>query len=376
MRKNRDAELLLCAGAIACAVWILCSIGLLILNSAGSGMKDPYSFVTKQICYLIVALFALGITTFIDLQKLKKLSKPIAIVSIIALILVLIPHVGKEVNGSRRWLELGIISVQASDFAKIALIITLASFLHDNQRQLTTFTTGILKPIGLISMFVAFIIVEPDFGTSALCFGVGVTMMYLSGCNWKILASAAGIGVTLLSVALYFNPNRRARLLAFMDVENTKLEGSYQLYQAILGFGTGGIEGQGIGNGRQQLSFLPEAHTDFIFAIVGEELGLVFTCLVAIMFAVIFFAGIRALRKANNRFELYLATGAIFMICYQAMFNMCVVTGLMPTKGISLPFISYGGSNLVVMFIFIGIIFNCIRRWKKPTEIKVVEFEI
>ena len=215
MQKNRDAELLLCGIAIACAVWILCSIGLLILNSAGSGMKNPYSFVSKQICYTIVAFIALLATMFFDLQKLKKLSIPIAVISIITLILVLIPQVGKEVNGSRRWLELGIVSVQASDFAKIALIITLASFLHNNQRQLTTFTTGIVKPIGIILMFVAFIIVEPDFGTSALCLGVGITMMYLAGCNWKILASSATFLASLLAVLLYFNPNRRARFLAF-----------------------------------------------------------------------------------------------------------------------------------------------------------------
>ena len=160
-----------------------------------------------------------------------------------------------------------------------------------------------------------------------------------------------------------------------MDVENTKLEGSYQLYQAILGFGSGGIDGAGIGQGRQQLSFLPEAHTDFIFAIVGEELGLFVTVLVVLMFAAIFATTMLSLKNAKNKFELYMASGACFMITFQAIFNMCVVTGLMPTKGISLPFISYGGSNLVVMFVFVGILLNCFRTWREPTQIRAVEYE-
>ena len=137
----------------------------------------------------------------------------------------------------------------------------------------------------------------------------------------------------------------------------------------------GGVDGAGIGRGRQQLSFLPEAHTDFIFAIVGEELGMVFTVIVVLMFAVVFFATVWSLRRAQNKFEFFMAAGAVFMIVFQAIFNLCVVTGLMPTKGISLPFISYGGSNLVAMSVFVGIILNCMRSWSRPAKIRVVEYE-
>lgn len=170
---------------------------------------------------------------------------------------------------------------------------------------------------------------------------------------------------------VYFNPVRLQRVLSFLNVEETKSDGSYQLYQAILAFGNGGISGVGIGQGRQQLSFLPEAHTDFVFAIVGEELGMVCTFLVVALFLALFIAAIYNIRKAPNLFEFSLATGAMLMIVLQALFNMCVVTGLVPTKGISLPFISYGGSNLVAMFAFTGLLVNCIRAWSKPTTIRV-----
>ena len=284
--------------------------------------------------------------------------------------------IGKEVNGSRRWLPIfGDTAIQASDFAKIALVLLMASFLHENQRQIKTFVTGILKPMAIIGVFCILIIAEPDFGTTALCGIVGVAMMYVAGSNWKILLSSGIVFGTLGAFLISLSPVRMKRIMAFMDLDNTRLEGSYQLYQAILGFGSGVILGKGIGKGRQQWSFLPEAHTDFIFAIVGEEMGLIGTITVVVLFAAIFFSGMWLMSKAKNRFELYLLAGSIFMIIFQVIFNLCVVTGLMPTKGISLPFISYGGSNLLVMFVFIGIIFNCCRTWRKPTKIKAVEYE-
>ena len=198
-------------------------------------------------------------------------------------------------------------------------------------------------------------------------------MIFLAGAKIsQIIAVFAPLGA-IFCILIYLNPVRMTRIMSFLDVEGTKAEGSYQLYQAIVAFGSGGIFGSGIGRGRQQLSFLPEAHTDFVFAIVGEELGIFTTLSVVLAFAILFFVTIASLRKAPNLFEFSLATGAVMMIILQALFNMCVVTGLMPTKGISLPFISYGGSNLVAMFAFTGLILNCLRRWSKPTQIKIGE---
>ena len=354
-------------------VAFLTALGLLILMSAGANRADPYMFFSKQATWLVIALAAGGVATFVDIDLLKRFSKPIAFITAVLLVLVLIPQIGKEVNGSRRWLEFGPIVAQPSDLAKFALIIFLSSYLYDNQRKLKTFVHGLLKPLIIVGIFCIPIILEPDYGTTFLCGVVGLVLIYLAGAKiWQIFAVFTPLFV-VFCVMIYFNPVRLQRVLSFLDVEGTKADGSYQLYQAILAFGSGKITGVGIGQGRQQLAFLPEAHTDFVFAIVGEELGLVFTWLVVAIFLFLFIVGILNLRKAPNLYEFSVATGALLMIVVQAVSNMCVVTGLMPTKGISLPFISYGGSNLVAMFAFTGLLINCVRNWSKPAQIRASE---
>ena len=352
-------------------VLFLSALGLLILMSAGANRADPYAIVRKQTIWLGVAFIAGICATFVDLKLLKRISIPLTIATIALLLLVLIPQIGKEVNGSRRWLEIGPIVAQPSDIAKFSLIILLSSYLHDNQRKIKDVARGLFAPLAIVGCFCVPIILEPDYGTTALCGGVGLVLIFLAGANIKWLFSMFIALASVFCAMVYFNPVRLQRVLSFLNVEETKSDGSYQLYQAILAFGNGGISGVGIGQGRQQLSFLPEAHTDFVFAIVGEELGMVCTFLVVALFLALFIAAIYNIIKAPNLFEFSLATGAMLMIVLQALFNMCVVTGLVPTKGISLPFISYGGSNLVAMFAFTGLLVNCIRAWSKPTTIRV-----
>lgn len=348
-------------------------LGLIILISAGANRADPYLIVTKQALWLCIACVAGIATTFIDISLLKKFAIPIAIITFILLIAVLIPQIGKEVNGSRRWIAIGSIAIQPSDLAKFSLIILLSSYLYNNQRRIKTFIHGLLKPLLIIGFFCLPIIKEPDFGTTALCGAIGIILIYLAGAKLRYMFAVFSPLLLVFCVLVYFDPVRMRRVLSFLDVEGTKADGSYQLYQAILAFGSGGVFGSGIGQGRQQLSFLPEAHTDFVFAIVGEELGIFATYSVVIAFMIIFFSAIHILKKAPNIYEFSLATGALMMIIIQALFNMCVVTGLTPTKGISLPFISYGGSNLVAMFAFAGILVNCALRWSKPEIIKIGE---
>lgn len=354
-------------------VLFLSALGLLILMSAGANRADPYMFFSKQLMWICIAFGAGLAATFIDIDLLKKFALPIAIVTVILLVLVIVPQIGKEVNGSRRWLVFGPIVAQPSDLAKFSLIIFLSSYLYDNQRRIKSFKNGLFKPLIIVGIFCVPIILEPDYGTTALCGTVGLILIFFAGAKiTQIIAVFAPIAA-LFCTMIYFNPVRLQRVLSFLDVEGTKTDGSYQLYQAILAFGSGGVFGTGIGRGRQQLSFLPEAHTDFVFAIVGEELGIIATVSVVGAFSILFFTAIASLRKAPNLFEFSLACGAVMMIILQALFNMCVVTGLMPTKGISLPFISYGGSNLVAMFAFTGLLLNCVRRWSKPTQIKIGE---
>jgi cell division protein FtsW len=195
---------------------------------------------------------------------------------------------------------------------------------------------------------------------------VGCTLLFLAGVRLLFLFPSMLAGAGLFTVMVIYDPVRMKRILSFMDMDANKSDGSYQLWQALVGFGVGGLHGVGLGQGLQQRYFLPEAHTDFVLAIVGEELGLLATAGIAVTFLIIFFVAFRALRRAPNLYEFTLAAGSLLLLIGQAVINMGVVTGLLPTKGMSLPFISYGGSNLLLMCALVGLLVNCFRRWDRP----------
>ena len=218
----------------------------------------------------------------------------------------------------------------------------------------------------MVAFFSGLVILQPDFGTAALTMAVGLLLIFLAGARWSYILPAVGAVVGAFALLVMHNPNRLHRLTAFMDVEGNKSAGTYQLYQSLAAFAVGGVDGAGIGQGRQQLNFLPEAHTDFIFAVLGEELGLNFTLGVVIAFTAIFLFGLVHLRRAPNLFQFLLAAGAILLVTLQAIVNLGVVTGLLPTKGMSLPFISAGLSNLLLMGMVIGVILNTARTWSQP----------
>lgn len=351
-------------------VIFLTTLGLVILISAGSAKEDSLVFFKKQATWLVIATIIGTAAAFINLNLLKKYALHFGVFSVLTLIAVAIPHIGKVVNGARRWIEIGPVTFQPSDIGKIALVVLLAWYLQNNQRYMKTFLKGFVYPMTIAGFFFLLIIIEPDFGTATLCAIVSLSMIFLAGTKFLYIIAIFIFGVAGILTLVYFDPVRWARLTSYLDLENNKLDGAYQLYQAILGFGAGGVDGAGLGQGRQQQFFLPEAHTDFIFAIVGEELGLVFTLLVVAAFFAMFLIVVSRLKKAPNIFELYIAAGSMLMITLQSIFNMGVVTGMFPTKGISLPFLSYGGSNLVAMFVFAGLLVNCLRSWNKPIKIK------
>jgi len=275
----------------------------------------------------------------------------------------LVPHIGVWRGGARRWLGFGPFLLQVSEFAKLGLVFCLAHYLALNQTRIGEFKRGYLIPLAIIGAFALLVQREPDFGTAALMVTVGVVLLFLAGAKWRyILPTVAGV-VGLFGVAVLLNPNRLRRFLAFLDIEANKQAGTYQLYQGLAAFAAGGTDGAGLGQGRQQLNFLPEAHTDFIFAVVGEELGLWFTLGVVAVFLIIFIAGLVHLRRAPNLFHFLLVTGCVLLICLQAIVNIGVVTGVFPTKGMSLPFISAGLSNLLLMGLLLGIIINTQRTW-------------
>jgi cell division protein FtsW len=348
--------ILLCACALAV-------LGLMAVFSATAFRSS--TFFWKQILGLGIAASAGFFVSRLDLEECRRYSWIIAAGVLFLLLLVAIPGIGISVNGSRRWLGFGPIRFQVSELAKIGVIFVLAHYLALNQSRMGEFKRGFVIPLGIIGTFGALIMLEPDFGTTALVAAVGVTLLFLAGARWLyILVSVGGLGA-LFTLAVLHNPNRLTRFLAFLDVEGNKQAGTYQLYQSILAFAAGGVNGVGLGQGRQQMNYLPEAHTDFIFAIVGEELGLIATLGTVGLFLTIFVCGLLHLRRAPNQFQYLLVAGCLLVVALQSIVNLGVVTGCLPTKGMSMPFVSAGMSNLLLMGILVGVFVNTRRAWSR-----------
>jgi cell division protein FtsW len=363
------------AGLIASpvAVIVVCAIGLTflgltILFSASLSLKqDPYFYIDKQLLGAVAAAVLCFVASRINLDYARRASAWIAAAALILLVLVLVPHLGVSVKGSRRWLGYGAARLQVSEFAKLAMVFCLAHYLALNQTRIGDLKRGYLYPLAIIGAFTGLILLEPDFGTAALALSVGLILLFLSGAKWRYMLPTIALSAMAFALLVANNPNRLRRFTAFLDVEGNKQGGTYQLYQSLEAFAAGGTSGAGLGQGRQQINFLPEAHTDFIFAVVGEELGMWFTLGVVAVFAIMFIAGLAHLRRAPNLFHFLLATGCLLLMCLQSIINLGVVTGVLPTKGMSLPFISAGLSNLLLMGLLVGILINTQRTWARAS---------
>jgi len=352
------------ASVIVVCVVALVSIGLAVLFSASSPLKGgPYAFLYKQLIFLALAIGAGWLVAIADLEQLRKFAWVAAAVVLFALVLVLFT---RPVNGSHRWLGVGGLGLQISEFAKLALVFSLAHYLAVNQSRLHDFWRGFVLPLAWIGLFALLVIVEPDFGAALLLGAIGLILLFLAGARLKFLLPSIGLALLAFGLLVVANPVRLQRVLSFLNPDANRQGAGYQPWQALLAFAAGGVDGVGLGNGRQQNAFLPEAHTDYIFAILGEELGLIFTLLVVALFVTIFVAGLMHVRRAPNLFQFLLVTGSLLLICLQAIINLGVVTSLLPSKGMSLPFISAGGSNLLLMGLLVGIIINTARTWERP----------
>jgi cell division protein FtsW len=341
---------------IVCALG-LTFLGLTILFSASAWFKKgPYFYLNKQLIGVVAAGVLCFVTSRLNLDYLRRYAWWIAGGCLVMLLLVLV--VGLNVNGSRRWLGHGSIRLQVSEFAKLGLVFCLAHYLALNQTRIGELKRGFLYPLALVGGFAGLTILEPDFGVAALMMAVGLVLLFLAGAKWRYIIPTVALVGGLFSVAVINNPNRLRRMTEFLSEEK-----SYQLRQGLAAFAAGGVEGAGLGQGRQQLSYLPEAHTDYIFSVVGEELGIFFTMGVVLTFTTILIAGLVHLRRAPNLFHFLLVLGCVLLICVQAIINLGVVTAVFPTKGMSLPFISAGLSNLLLMGMLLGVILNTQRTW-------------
>jgi cell division protein FtsW len=355
------------------AVLILITIGVIMLFSASmvrgdAQFNDTAYFVKRQGFWLVLSLVSAIAFTQIHLRWLRKAALPMVVVCVLLLIAVRIPGVGVCINGSWRWLRFGPFTVQPSEFAKIAVILAFSWWISRRRRYMHTFKRGLLPPLALLGLFAGLLLVEPDFGTTILTGLVTLTLLYIGGVRPFHLFGFAGAGLAGLAVLLMHNENRMRRIFAFLDPEKYSQGEAWQLINGINAFASGGPYGVGLGNSIQKYHYLPESHTDFILPIIGEEFGLVSTMIVLILFVVIFICGLRIAARASDDFGRFAALGITLMITFQAIINLAVVTGCMPTKGLALPFISYGGSSLLVSSAMTGMLINVAHTARNPKE--------
>lgn len=349
------------SSALIGCVLILVALGLVMLASTSGALGearhgDPHYFVKRQVLWLAIGLCVGTVSARIDYHAWRKYALPLAALSIGLLVLVLI--VGIEIKGSKRWLKAGPANFQPSELAKLALIILLSWWMARIKDQVRSFGRGLVVPMIFMSVFALLVFVEPDFGTAMLLGCVCFVILFIAGSRLEYLLVCAVTGGTAFIILIMENAERMRRVIAFMDPEKYARDEAFQLVNAIYAFVLGGGSGVGLGESLQKHFYLPEAHTDFIFAIIGEELGLFGSLLVVSLFLVLFILGIVISFSAQDSFGRFLGVGISSTIAMQAMINIGVVTGCLPTKGLALPFISSGGSHIVMSAVMMGILIN------------------
>lgn len=346
------------AGLIALGTVALFSTSAFARDSHG----DAFYFIKRQVVWMVAGIIACAIAAAVDYAWLRKAWWLCYAGAAVLLVLCYVPGVGMELNGSRRWLNLGFASFQPSECAKVAAILFLAAWFSRPATEAQRLWAGFLAPMMVIGFLLVLIVGEVDLGTTALIGATMLIMMFVAGTRWRYLGALVGAMALLATVAIRFMPERLDRVMAYQDLEAHREGSGLQQYMSLIAFGVGGVDGLGLGNGRQKMSYLPYAHTDFIFPMVGEELGLRFTLAVVFAYLVILVAGACIAFHSRDRFGFLLGTGLVVIMTLQACVNIGVTTALLPNKGLPLPFISYGGSNLLLCLTMVGILLSIHRR--------------
>jgi cell division protein FtsW len=338
----------------------LVSFGLVMVFSATSaaaalGDGDPITFLIRQGVYALLGVVLLVVASRFDHRRLQGLAPPLVLTALVLCVAVLV--VAPEINGAKRWLTAGPFTFQPSELAKLALLLWAAAYLA---RRGAPRTLGELwKPIGMLTtLFAALIVVEPDLGTAISLLLMMAGMLVVAGVPGRVLAAAGGLATLGGLAAIWLEPYRRARVFSFLDPWSDPENSGFQTVQALIGIGSGGITGKGLGEGVQKINYLPEQQTDMILAVIGEELGLIGTTAVIGAFGAFAFAGLTIALRCRDPFGKLLAAGITSLVCGQAAVNLAAVLGIAPLTGIPLPFVSYGGSSLVVLLAGVGILLN------------------
>jgi cell division protein FtsW len=353
---------------------VLLVIGLLMVASASMVVSDqqygyPFHYFIRQNSYIILGIIIAFIMTKIPMIVWRKYGMHLLLLCLLSLVLVLVPGIGRVVNGSRRWVSLGFVTLQVSEFAKLGAIVFLARYIDRRENELRVAFKGFIKPLIILGLFAGLFLLEPDFGSTVVLTATFLSLLFIAEVPISSFVIVFAIILSMFGGLILVAPYRLARLTTFVNPWLTQFGSGYQLTQSLIAFGRGGIFGVGLGNSMQKLFYLPEAHTDFLFAVLTEELGLIGAVVLLSVFVLLVGRMLYLAREAlkqNRLFIAYVAFGLAFWLAYQALINVGVNTGLLPTKGLTLPFISYGGSSMLVNFMILGIMLRISSELKYP----------
>ena len=346
---------------ITVAVLVLVGIVMVFSSSAVYALEkynDSYYFLKRQAVWCLLGTGVLLVVKRMDYRKLQQHTYPIMLATFLLLLAVMFPQVSKEVGGARRWLTLGGFSFQPSELAKFTLVLFIAKSLVKRVDKLRDFAYGYLPNLVVLGFFFIPVLFQPDFGTAVIICMVTFTMLFVAGLRKKFLFLSVLALIPFIASAILSAEYRTRRIIAFLDPWQDPSNAGFQAIQSFYAFGRGGYWGTGLGASHQKLFYLPEAHTDFIFSVIGEELGFLGTTAIVLLFSILIWRGFVTACRAKDPFGTHLATGLTLLIGFQAFINLGVTVGLLPTKGLTLPFISMGGSSMLITMLSVGILLN------------------
>ena len=356
LRRDVDTTLLLLTVSLTC-------IGVVMVYSASAIMADErfhdgFYFLKRQLVYAIVGFLVMAFATYFNYKNWRNLAVVSLLVSIVLMGLLFVPGLGVRVGGAMRWLHLPGLTLQPAELVKLSLVLYLAHSLTRKKEKVQSFKKGYLPYMLVLLVLLGMLLKQPDLGSAMIIAGVAMSMLIVAGVRWRYLLPTVIMTLPILYFLVMQVDYRRRRIMAFLDPWSDPFDTGFQIIQSLVAFGKGGVLGQGLGIGEQKLFYLPEAHTDFIFSVIGEEMGLVGTLLVAALFLMVVLCGIRIALHCQDPFGRNLAFGLSILLGLESFVNLAVCMGLLPTKGLALPFISYGGTSLVVSLLAVGILLN------------------
>jgi cell division protein FtsW len=360
-----------CNPFILIASLLLTGFGIVAVYSASAivamdRLQDPYFFLRRQMIHAALGVMAMLMVVRVDCQHLQRWARLSLVLTLILLGLVFVPALAREVGGAKRWLQVGPFSFQPAELVKLTLVLYLAHRLAEQEPWRGRFIRNYLPLAAVIGILFLLTLLQPDLGTAVLLLGIAVIVLLTGGVPVRYIIYSLLATLPFLYIALFHVGFRWRRLLAFWNPWSVRLDAGFQIVQSLLAFGNGGLVGVGPGAGKQKLFFLPEAHTDFVFAVIGEEFGFIGCSVVLGLFGVLLWHGMAVAGRSQNLFARYLAAGITGMVLLQAVMNVAVVVGFLPTKGLPMPFVSHGGSSLMVMLVSVGILLGISARLPAP----------